>query len=187
MMANSGISGSIATFFTISGHVFRPCTLCENKCECSSQENVLHVEAPYRTIHSQKIGATDFLVCGYEKKRICIHAETLMTIFAKIPLFTIIIAIFLNRNRTTMRTANNGNWFIIICKILFQYRINLIVYRMNSIFGNTGYPIDQSGSLSHNRHLNLLYNSILDLILIYMMSFTYLATFMVNLAKIFIK
>ena len=122
-----------------------------------------------------------------KQKRICIHAETLMTIFAKIPLFTIIIAIFLNRNRTTMRTANNGNWFIIICKILFQYRINLIVYRMNSIFGNTGYPIDQSGSLSHNRHLNLLYNSILDLILIYMMSFTYLATFMVNLAKIFIK
>lgn len=96
-----------------------------------------------------------------KQKRICIHAETLMTIFAKIPLFTIIIAIFLNRNRTTMRTANNGNWFIIICKILFQYRINLIVYR--------------------------LYNSILDLILIYMMSFTYLATFMVNLAKIFIK
>ena len=124
---------------------------------------MLQVEAPYRTIHSQKIGATDFLVCGYEKKRICIHAETLM------------------------RTANNGNWFIIICKILFQYQINLIVYRMNSIFGNTGYPIDQSGSLSHNRHLTLLYNSIIDLILTYMMSFTYLATFMVNLAKIFIK
>ena len=111
----------------------------------------------------KKLEPQIFWYAVMKQKRICIHAETLM------------------------RTANNGNWFIIICKILFQYRINLIVYRMNSIFGNTGYPIDQSGSLSHNRHLNLLYNSIIDLILTYMMSFTYLATFMVNLAKIFIK